>query len=54
MFDNLSFGECIGTIMGFGALLRLGSLIVDDFLGNVRSLFHLLKVRFQVQKKKDC
>ena len=52
MFDNLSFGECIGTIMGFGALLRLGSLIVDDFLSNVRWLFRFLKVHFQEQKKK--
>ena len=53
MFDNLSFGECIGTIMGFGALLRLGALIMDDFLRNVRCLFSFLKVHFQVQKKKD-
>ena len=52
MFDNLSFGECVGTIMGFGALLRLGALIVDDFLDNVRWLFHLLKAHFQKPSKR--
>ena len=52
MFDNLSFGECIGTIMGFGALLRLGALIVDDFLGNVRWLFSFLKMHFQKPPKR--
>lgn len=52
MFDNLSFGECIGTIMGLGALLRLGALVMDDFIGNVRWLFFFLKVHFQ-KKKKD-
>ena len=52
MFDNLSFGECIGTVMGFGALLRLGALIMDAFLCNVRWLFHFLKVHFQKSPKR--
>ena len=52
MFDNLSFGECVGTIMGFGALLRLGALITDYFLDNVRWLFSFLKMHFQKPPKR--
>lgn len=52
MFDNLSFGECIGTIMGLGALLRFGVLIADYFLGNVKWLFFFLKVHFQKPPKR--
>lgn len=54
MFDNLSFGECIGTVLGCGILLRFGSLLADGFLDNVKWLLHKLKLHFQVQKKKDC
>lgn len=52
MFDNLSFGECIGTVLGCGILLRFGSLLADGFLDNVKWLLHKLKLHFQVQKRK--
>lgn len=51
MFDNLSFGECIGTIMGFGLLLRFGTMIADGFIYNVRWLFRFLKMHFQKPPK---
>jgi len=50
MFDNLSFGECIGSIMGIGLLLRFGSLIADSFLDDLKSLFRKLKLHFQSRK----
>ena len=53
MFDNLSFGECVGTIIGVGLLLRFGSLIADGFLENVGWLFRKLKLHFQNSRKAD-
>lgn len=53
MFDNLSFGECIGTVLGCGILLRFGSLFADGFLDDVRWLLHKLKVHFQKSPKQD-
>ena len=50
MFDNLSFGECVGSIMGIGLLLRFGSLVADSFLDNLRWLFTTLKLHFQNRK----
>ena len=51
MFDNLSFGECVGTIMGIGLLLRFGSLIADSFLNDIKWLFSVLKLHFQNRRK---
>lgn len=51
MFDNLFFGECVGTVMGVGLLLRFGSLIADGFLENVKWVFHKLKLHLQNRRK---
>ena len=53
MLDNLSFGECVGTVIGFGLLLRFGSLLADGFLDNVRWLLRELKLHFQKSPKTD-
>mgnify|MGYP006998041509 CR=1 FL=1 len=51
MFNNLSFGECIGIFLGLGVLLRLGSLLADSWLSSMKWLFHDLKVHFQKPSK---
>lgn len=51
MFNNLSFGECIGTFLGLGVLLRLGSLLADSWFSNVKWLFRELKMHFQKSPK---
>lgn len=47
MFDNLSFGECVGMVLGCGVLLRFGSLLAAGFLENIKWLFRKLKMYFQ-------
>ena len=51
MFNDLSFSECIVTLLGLGAVLRFGSLIADFWLLSMKEFFHVLKVHFQKPSK---
>ena len=52
--DFITSSESIICLFFAGVVLHLGTLFVDWCLSGWKDFFHFLKVRFQVQKKKDC
>lgn len=51
MFNDLSFSECIVSLLGLGVVLRFGSLVADFWLSSVKECFHALKMHFQKPSK---